>query len=420
MSQTTRCPSCATLFKVVPDQLRISEGWVRCGQCMEVFDATLSLQQTPAPAPSQDVDADVEAQLPPAPLPGGAEGSDPDAAELSRPDRDMPPDNPVQAADADESEDKNEDAAPAAAQAQGAPEEQEPAGYELPAALPEDPDDEDSLAFGQAEPEQPVHAGPGQAADPEAEPAQTVQAAQVIQTVENVPVTPVFTAAAALENQGSPEEADAASAEAPVPASELAPQVPDTQEAPGAAPLPAQEPVLPTAAPEPSFVRSARRKALWHRPAVRLALGACAGVLALLLLAQVVLQQRHYLASAQPQWRPALEALCVPLQCTLRPYQHIASVVVDSSSFNKLRGDTYRFALALKNQAALPVEFPAVELTLTDTSDQPLLRRVITPQEMAAPAMLDAGGQWQGSLEMEIDLDGTARISGYRVLAFYP
>ncbi len=35
-----RCPSCSTCYKVVPDQLRISEGWVRCGQCSEVFDAS--------------------------------------------------------------------------------------------------------------------------------------------------------------------------------------------------------------------------------------------------------------------------------------------------------------------------------------------------------------------------------------------
>ena len=32
------------MFKVVPDQLRISEGWVRCGQCSEVFDASGHMQ----------------------------------------------------------------------------------------------------------------------------------------------------------------------------------------------------------------------------------------------------------------------------------------------------------------------------------------------------------------------------------------
>ncbi|MBS0303672.1 MAG: zinc-ribbon domain-containing protein, partial [Proteobacteria bacterium] len=36
MSLVTRCPACSTLFKVVPDQIRIAAGWVRCGQCGEV------------------------------------------------------------------------------------------------------------------------------------------------------------------------------------------------------------------------------------------------------------------------------------------------------------------------------------------------------------------------------------------------
>src|SRR6476620_8201349 len=44
MSLITRCPACGTMFKVVPDQLRISEGWVRCGHCAEIFDAAAHLQ----------------------------------------------------------------------------------------------------------------------------------------------------------------------------------------------------------------------------------------------------------------------------------------------------------------------------------------------------------------------------------------
>ncbi len=44
MSFTTRCPACATTFKVVADQLKISDGWVRCGHCADVFDATLFLE----------------------------------------------------------------------------------------------------------------------------------------------------------------------------------------------------------------------------------------------------------------------------------------------------------------------------------------------------------------------------------------
>ncbi|HSV44521.1 MAG TPA: zinc-ribbon domain-containing protein, partial [Ramlibacter sp.] len=51
MSLITCCPACQTMFRVVPDQLRISEGWVRCGHCSEVFDAAAHLQdRLPGPA----------------------------------------------------------------------------------------------------------------------------------------------------------------------------------------------------------------------------------------------------------------------------------------------------------------------------------------------------------------------------------
>ena len=39
----TRCPACGTVFRVVPDQLRVSDGWVRCGRCAEVFNAPETL-----------------------------------------------------------------------------------------------------------------------------------------------------------------------------------------------------------------------------------------------------------------------------------------------------------------------------------------------------------------------------------------
>lgn len=39
MSLATRCTSCGTVFRVVQDQLKVSEGWVRCGRCDEVFNA---------------------------------------------------------------------------------------------------------------------------------------------------------------------------------------------------------------------------------------------------------------------------------------------------------------------------------------------------------------------------------------------
>ena len=473
MSQITRCPSCATLFKVVPDQLRISDGWVRCGNCQEVFDATLSLQETPAPVLSPGLGAEGQA---PADAIVASEWSGSAAQNVSVADADavpataalsqdteldllaaeMPVDHTTPEVEQILFEGKaTEDAAtaewlsalpePDAAleQAEASLQGLRPAGYELPAALLTDPDGEEEWATNETRDEFPLQqtlsAGPQKASTSPAaavwEPPFTpeLKAASLPQDgTDPEPVKVFFTSSAAVKAEktdgtntaqhwsaGTAHAANRVPATPSVHGEELASETQVLAET-----MPEQEPVpsLSDAQHEPSFVRSARRKALWHRPSVRWALGAVALLLTAALLLQVAVQQRHYLASAHPQWRPALEALCVSLRCDVQPYQHIASVVVDGSAFNKLRGNTYRFALALKNQSAVPVALPAVELTLTDTSDQPVLRRVLTPSELGAPAALPAGGEWSASLEMDLALDSDmpARIAGYRVLAFYP
>ncbi|WP_141288005.1 zinc-ribbon domain-containing protein [Ideonella azotifigens] len=51
MSLATRCPACGTVFRVVQDQLKVSQGWVRCGQCHEVFNALEGLFELPPQPP---------------------------------------------------------------------------------------------------------------------------------------------------------------------------------------------------------------------------------------------------------------------------------------------------------------------------------------------------------------------------------
>jgi predicted Zn finger-like uncharacterized protein len=45
MSLATRCTECKTIFRVMEDQLRVSEGWVRCGRCNSVFNGLAALLQ---------------------------------------------------------------------------------------------------------------------------------------------------------------------------------------------------------------------------------------------------------------------------------------------------------------------------------------------------------------------------------------
>jgi predicted Zn finger-like uncharacterized protein len=56
MSLATRCPACDTVFRVVQDQLRVSDGWVRCGRCSEVFNAAERLVDTEDGNPLRDKD----------------------------------------------------------------------------------------------------------------------------------------------------------------------------------------------------------------------------------------------------------------------------------------------------------------------------------------------------------------------------
>jgi predicted Zn finger-like uncharacterized protein len=63
MNLATRCTACGTMFRVVQDQLKVSDGWVRCGRCQAVFNAQESLfdleHDTPPPwqAPPETTDA---------------------------------------------------------------------------------------------------------------------------------------------------------------------------------------------------------------------------------------------------------------------------------------------------------------------------------------------------------------------------
>jgi predicted Zn finger-like uncharacterized protein len=310
MSLITRCPACGTMFKVVPDQLRISEGWVRCGQCADIFDATANLQEPeatsePAPAPIP-VPASPAPVFTSAPVAAGAAP-------------DVPPVSVAPAA---------EPAASAAASAADSP---------------------DSIAAPPLYPWFPSE----------------VQDSQ-------------------LQRESRIEE---------------------------------EEPDLDSV----SFVRHARRKAMWRRPLVRALLLLVMLLLAGLLALQYAVQERDKLAVTQPALRPWLQVLCAQLRCEIQPPRQIDAVVIDSSSFNRLRSDAYRLSFSLRNQADMQVAMPSIELTLTDSQDQPVVRSVLAPRDVGAAAVLPAAGESTTSVAVSVAANGsTGRIAGYRLLAFYP
>lgn len=322
MSLTTRCPSCHTLFRVVQDQLRISEGWVRCGQCSEIFDAATAL-----------VDADVE--------------------------------QPVSAEP------------PLEAQGFFSPEQESVDHVEIPLDGPADLPARVaplSLEFGALD------------APPEA----------VVVTPGAEPLT---------EETGTNEVAK------PVQGQEPAQQA-----------VVGYEPEQVMAPARPSFLREMPKPSPWHRGWVRVLLSMVTVTLLAALGGQVAVQERDRVAAMFPEARPVLSWMCEQAGCVVGALRRIESVVVEGSSFNKTRGDNYRLSLVLKNTSALDIALPALELTLTDSQDQAVMRRVLLPSDLgASTVLLKGGGEWSGNIALAVKpSSGADRFSGYRVLAFYP
>lgn len=177
-----------------------------------------------------------------------------------------------------------------------------------------------------------------------------------------------------------------------------------------------------TDAPEVSFLRGDQQESIWRRPVVRIGLIVVLLALLAFLAAQILLKERDRVAAVQPAMLPVLQALCVAAGCSVSPLRQIESVLIDSSSFSRVRGDDYRLGFSLKNTAAIDIAMPAIELSLTDPQDQPIVRRVIQPTDFGArSAALAAASVWTGSLALTVQPGaGSDRIAGYRLLAFYP
>lgn len=405
MSFTTRCPACGTVFRVVADQLKISDGWVRCGHCSDVFDATIHLQawvpaskaaapaRVPVAATEQvsSAAAAPEAVLEPVPEPVPAPVPLPPPATVSSsappPSEDVPDDDDLRAWFGDGPLD-----APAAA-----------ATPTAPVAEPERP-----------EPERAV--GPGDPAEPEARVADVAPP----QEPALAPVPPL-----APDFQTELERfAQAVRTNAPVaalPASAREDRGDGPQEKPAVRAADDADDDVPVGTAMPGFMRQARRRAFWSSPGVRAALGGVALLLAALLGAQWAVQQRHQLVVTYPQVRSWIEQTCDWIGCDLAPVRRIDAVEIESAELVRRLGNFYSFDFVLRNRSALEVATPALELTITGLGNQPIARRVFLPQDWPdAPAALPPGGTVSVSLRLALMLGDDAPTAGYRALAFYP
>lgn len=367
MSLITRCPACATMFKVVPDQLRISEGWVRCGQCEVVFDAHAQLQ-----TPADGVLVPPPPHTPSVPNTLNTSSTSSTASPSGAPNASNPPLGAASAAHV-----VAPVASPVASSA--APPALTSAAIAPPSALaPRQPP---------AAAAEEVHAG--------------------FEETVFLPLPTASAAASRVKGQALPTPAVNAEADSMFPESRFG----DT-----ALPQEEQEQI------KLSFMRKKTARSAAHVWAVRLVLSVVALLLGAALLLQVTLHERNRIAAMRVTPPAFLVSLCGLFHCDITPLRQIESVVIDQSSFSKIDANQYTLHFTLKNNSALVVAVPAVELTLTDAQDQVRVRRVLWARDWNAKQLrLLAGEEMVASVSLAVQAGQEVGVfSGYRLLAFYP
>lgn len=172
---------------------------------------------------------------------------------------------------------------------------------------------------------------------------------------------------------------------------------------------------------EVGFIRQARRQAAWSSGPARAALGALVMLASALLTLQVSVHERDRLAAMAPALKPWLSQLCEPIGCEINPFQHIEAVEIVSTELVRAKDGTYRFEIGLRNTAAVPVAMPAVELSLTDRNGEAVVRRVVLPDDwVVAPGELPSVSETSLTLKMSLVNPDELRMEGFRAVVFYP
>ena len=147
-------------------------------------------------------------------------------------------------------------------------------------------------------------------------------------------------------------------------------------------------------------------------------------LLVVALAGQLVFRFRSEIAITLPSLRPALELLCRAVDADLPLPRHVELVSIETSDLQSdpARGNLLVLNATLRNRANYGQAYPALELTLTDTQDGAIARRVFAPTEYL-PAKIPAGQPFAANAEVAVRLWIEANeisAAGYRLYVFYP
>ncbi|TDM09641.1 MAG: hypothetical protein C4K60_10515 [Ideonella sp. MAG2] len=403
MSLATRCPACSTTFKVVQDQLKISEGWVRCGHCQEVFNALHSLFDLHPPEPEQAPETPLRQRQTPF--------TDLDLAEPS-----ASVETPLDASASVAAEE-------ATALTTGAPPQTE-ATWDFENAPPIPADE--------------LLPQPQASADDEAETVTpALQAGSITQEAPPIAASSPPPAAASMGHASYEDTSPSVLAEqdaSVLPPEDAALTPPKRRrskrrERPRAEAQAPRNSILKDADDprarrrkrrrKPEFMRSVERAAHWQRPGVRAVLGAATAVLSLLLLVQVMVHWRDELSAKWPASTPVLLTTCQVLGCKLTPPRALERIVLDQSQLTRTAyPDTLRFTADLHNTAHHAVRLPALELLFSDSNGQTLVRKVLLPEDLKpVPEAIPPDGVWHVDTLLKV---GSLKVAGFSTELFYP
>jgi hypothetical protein len=149
-----------------------------------------------------------------------------------------------------------------------------------------------------------------------------------------------------------------------------------------------------------------------------------AAVLALILAGQGVFHFRGELAILAPGLRPILETFSHLVGGPLPLPRHAEQVSIEASDLQTdlARGRLLVLNTTLRNKAPYGQAYPSLELSLTDTRDRVIARRIFSPQDyLPAEAAVLPAFQPNADVAVRLWLEaGDLGAAGYRLFVFYP
>jgi predicted Zn finger-like uncharacterized protein len=152
-------------------------------------------------------------------------------------------------------------------------------------------------------------------------------------------------------------------------------------------------------------------------------------VLTLLLLTMTLLAQAAYffrvdLAARLPGLKPLLSRYCLLLDCTIALPHKASLMAIESSELESdpNHGNHVTLHVLLHNHAEYAQALPNLELTLTDTQDHAIARRVFLPIDYVKNETGESLGiAASRELDIQLHLDTLSlKPTGYRLFLFYP